>query len=66
MLKVKKHTNIPSSVVEVIGVSEGRLSTEPGIMVSNSISKCTGSRVPVLVVNSTTKSIKLRRGNVTA
>ncbi len=56
-----------AAMCEVSNVERGYINSEPGLMVGTSIAKINGSRsIPILVVNGTNKTIKLRRGSVIA
>lgn len=51
----------------ISGIDSGFISQEPGLMITNSVIKMKkNKKFPVLVCNSTNKTIRLRRGNVVA
>ena len=57
----------PNTLFEVGAVTKGFLSGEPGLMISNTVIKGNElSRFPLMVVNSTGKTYKIKRGCVIA
>jgi hypothetical protein len=63
--KHKDHANLQNKIVEVNAVDKGFICEEPGLMIGNVVAKTKSSRrIPVLMVNNTNKTFKLKRGCV--
>lgn len=64
--KVKNNSSLPpSQTYQVSAVERGYISTEPGLMVANSLGKLNKARkIPVFIVNNTNKTFNLRKGSV--
>ena len=61
----KDHANFKNKTVEVNALDQGFINNEPGLMIGSAVAKTKMSRnVPVLLVNNTNKTFKLRRGCV--
>jgi hypothetical protein len=63
--KHKDHANFQNKIVEVNALERGFISEEPGLMIGSVVAKTKSSRrIPVLVVNNTNKTFKLKRSCV--
>ena len=64
--KIKNNSSLlDSELLQVSAVDSGYINSEPGLVVSNSVTKihrC--NKIPVLILNSTNKTINLKRGCV--
>jgi hypothetical protein len=64
-LQNKDHANFREKVVEVNAIDRCFITNEPGLMIGNVIAETKSSRrIPVLKVNNTNKTFKLKRGCV--
>ena len=66
--KVKDSYELPTShLYSVSAVNVGYISSEPGLMVSNSVARLSkGRAIPIMVVNNTNRTLQLSRGCVVA
>ena len=66
--KVKDSYELPTShLYSISAVNVGYVSSEPGLMVSNSVTKLSkGRAIPIKVVNNTNQTLQLSRGCVVA
>ena len=66
--KTKRQTKSRhKNLITISGIETGFISQDPGLMVSNSISKIKGKgEVPVFITNNTGKTFHMRKGNVIA
>jgi hypothetical protein len=63
--KHKDHANFQNKIVKVNALDRGFISEEPGLMMESVVAKTKSSQViPLLVVNNTNKTFKLKRGCV--
>jgi hypothetical protein len=63
--KHRDHAKFQNKIVEVNAFDKGFISEEPGLMIGSVVAKTKPSRrIPVLVVNNTNKTYKLKRGCV--
>lgn len=66
--KSRSSPDLPEQeLYQVSPIDAGFLSNEPGVMISNSIAKLSKNRnIPVMIVNSTNKTYKIKKGCVIA
>ena len=65
--RLQKNLSLDKEVLcELSEVEMGFISTEPGIKLVGSVSKSNNWRLPIMILNTTQKTIKLRRGRVVA
>jgi hypothetical protein len=63
--KHKDHANLQNKIVEVNALDKGFICEKPGLMIGNVVAKTKSPRrIPVLMVNNTNKTFKLKRGCV--
>ena len=62
--KVRRDSRFPSSgIFQVSSITEGFITKDPGLLVTNAVSRMFGNRcVSIMVVNSTNKMMTLRKG----
>ena len=64
--KIRLQSEITDSkLLKVSAVERGFIAQEPGLMITNALVR-TSSKIPVMIVNNTNKTISLRRGSVVA
>ena len=65
--KIQNKKEFPPDCYEISQVTEGYVSTEPGVLVSNSVVVIKKNRkLPLFIVNRTTKTIRLKKNCVIA
>ena len=65
LAKHKDHSNFYDKTVEVCALDQSFMNNEPGLMIGSAIAKTKKSRnVPVLLVNNTNKTFRIKRGCV--
>ena len=66
--KARSTPDLPEqNIYQIIPTDSGFLSQEPGVMVSNSVARLSKNRnIPVMIVNSTNKIYKIKKGCVIA
>ena len=63
LAKHRNHAHLVNKTVEVSAVDDSFVSKEPGLMLGNALAKTKPSRaIPVLLINNTNKTFRLRRG----
>ena len=65
--RLQKNLGLDKEVLcELSEAEKGFISTEPGVKLVGSVSKSKNRRLPIMIMNTTQKTIKLRRGCVVA
>ena len=63
--KIRSNPDLPPNIYQICEVDKGYLSHEPGLTLTNSVVKITNEgKFPVMIVNNTNKTFRLRRGCV--
>lgn len=58
------HANFENKAVEVTAIDKSFINDEPGLMIGSAVARMKSRKVPVLLVNNTNKTYKVKRGCV--